>query len=65
MKVSQAIRSFQEYHRLNSKKNTFKNYEFIFTRFQEVFCDRQVESITTDEVISFLTGLSTAAKPGG
>jgi hypothetical protein len=28
-----------------------------------VFGDRQVESITTDEVLSFLTGLSTAAKP--
>jgi integrase len=28
-----------------------------------VFRDRQVESITTDEVLSFLTGLSTAVKP--
>jgi hypothetical protein len=28
-----------------------------------VFGDRQVESITTDEVIPFLTGISTAAKP--
>ena len=28
-----------------------------------MFGDRQVESITTDEVLSFLTGLSTAAKP--
>jgi len=56
MKVSQAIQLFREYHRMNSKKNTLKNYEFIFTRFQEVFGDRQVESITTDEVLSFLTG---------
>jgi hypothetical protein len=37
---------------MNSKKNTLKNYEFIFTRFQEVFHDRQIESITTDEVLS-------------
>jgi len=28
-----------------------------------MFGDRQIESITTDEVIPFLTGLSTAAKP--
>lgn len=28
-----------------------------------MFGDRQAESITTDEVLSFLTGLSTAAKP--
>ncbi len=30
MKISQAIQSYQEYHRINSKKNTVKNYEFIF-----------------------------------
>ena len=29
MKLSQAVQSFREYHRLNSKKNTLKNYEFI------------------------------------
>jgi site-specific recombinase XerD len=45
------------------EKNTLKNYEFIFTRFQEAFGDRQIKSITTDEVTPFLTGLSTAAKP--
>jgi site-specific recombinase XerD len=28
-----------------------------------VFGDQQIESITTDEVIPFLTGLSTASKP--
>ncbi len=27
MKVGQAIQSFREYHRMNSKKNTLKNYE--------------------------------------
>ena len=26
MKVVQAIKSYQEYHRINSKKNTLKNY---------------------------------------
>jgi len=37
MKISQAIQSFREYRRMNSKKNTLKSYEFIFTRFQEAF----------------------------
>jgi hypothetical protein len=53
--VSQAIQSFQEYHRLNSKKNTLKNYEFIFTQFQEAYGDRQIDTITSDDVLSFLT----------
>jgi site-specific recombinase XerD len=45
------------------EKNTLKNYEFIFSRFQETYGERQIDSRTTDEVLSFLTGLSTAAKP--
>jgi hypothetical protein len=45
------------------EKNTLKNYEFIFTRFQEAFGDRQIESISTDDVLAFLTNLSAAAKP--
>jgi hypothetical protein len=49
MKVSQAIQSFREHHWMNSKKNTLKNYEFIFTRFQDAFGARQIESITTDQ----------------
>jgi site-specific recombinase XerD len=45
------------------EKNTLKNYEFIFTRFQEALGDRQIDSITSDDVLSFLTGLSTSSKP--
>jgi hypothetical protein len=33
MKVSHAINSYQEYRRANSRKNTIKNYEFLFTCF--------------------------------
>ena len=40
-----------------------KNYEFIFTRFQEPFGDRQIDSITSDDVLSFLTSLSKGSKP--
>jgi len=40
-----------------------KNYEFIFTRFNEVFDDRQIESISTDDVLAFLTNLSATSKP--
>ena len=63
MKVPQPIQSLQEYHRLNSKINALKNYEFIFTRFQDEYGDRQVDSITSYDVLWFLTGLSTTSKP--
>jgi site-specific recombinase XerD len=45
MKVSQAIQSFREYHRLNSKKNTLKNDEIVFTRFKDAYGDRQIDTM--------------------
>ena len=45
MKVSQAIQSFREYRRLNSKKNTLKNDEIIFTRFKDAYGDRQIDTM--------------------
>jgi len=62
MKVSHAIKSYQEYHRVNSKKNTLKNYEFLFTRFSDEFSDRELESIAPDEILSFLTRLTEGTK---
>jgi len=62
MKVSKAIHSYQEYHGVNSKKNTLKNYAFLFTRFSDEFGDRELESITPDEILSFLTRLTEGNK---
>jgi hypothetical protein len=45
MKMSQTIQSYKDYHRINSKKNRVKNYEFIFTQFQDEFGDRFADSI--------------------
>jgi len=58
MKVSHAIESYQKYHSFNSKKNTIKNYEFLFCRFKEEFGKRDLESIIPDEILSFLTRLT-------
>ena len=44
------------------KKNTVKNYAFIFTKFQGEFGDREVDSITPDEILSFLTKLTDGTK---
>jgi hypothetical protein len=44
------------------EKNTLKNYEFLFTRFSDEFGDRELESITPDEILSFLTCLTEGNK---
>jgi integrase len=44
------------------KKNTLKNYDFLFTRFSEEFCDREMESITSDEILRFLNRLTNGTK---
>jgi hypothetical protein len=33
MKASQARQSFLDYHRMNSKKNTLRNYEYVLKGF--------------------------------
>ncbi len=40
------------------EKNTLKNYELLFTHFSDEFGDRELESITPDEILSFLTRLT-------
>src|SRR6056300_519334 len=39
-----------------------KNYEFLFTRFDDAFGPRELESITPDEILSFLTKLTDGTK---
>jgi hypothetical protein len=46
MKLSHAIESYQKYQSFNSKKNTIKNYDFLFTRFNDEFGKRELEFIT-------------------
>ena len=55
MKLSYATEFYQKYHTFNSKKNTIKNYEFLFTRFNDEFGKKDLDSITPDEILSFLT----------
>ena len=39
-----------------------KSYAFIFTQFQDEFGDRLANSITPDEILSFLTKLTDGTK---
>jgi len=62
MKVSEATTCFTEYHEANSKKNTVRNYCFVLDLFDEKFGERDIESITTDESLSFLTQITHGTK---
>jgi len=62
MRVPQAVHSFIEYQKANSKANTVRNYEFVLTRFQNKFGDRNLESITPDEVLLFLGHITERTK---
>ena len=44
MYLSEAINSFFGYHRINSKKNTIRNYEMILTRFLKHLGDMEIKS---------------------
>ena len=55
MKVSDAVEYYLDYHRINSKKNTVISYEPILTKFSFQYGVRNIESINSDEILSFLT----------
>jgi integrase/recombinase XerD len=62
MKVSDAITFCMQYHKINSRPNTIKNYTFLLGRFGNIFSDVKMETITTEEIISFLADLSEGRK---
>jgi integrase/recombinase XerD len=62
MRVSKAIKCFSDYHRMNSKTNTIRNYELVLSRFCSKFGDRELGTITSDEILAFLTNLTEGTK---
>jgi len=62
MRVSGAIKCFSDYHRMNSKTNTIRNYKLILSRFCSQFGEREVESITNEEILTFLTRFTEGTK---
>ena len=45
------LNQFFNYQKLNVKKNTFRNYEFILDRFQAHFGDINLSSISADDIL--------------
>ncbi len=54
MKVSKAITNFMDFQKMNSKKNTVKNYSLFLNKFTVRFDNQEIEIITSDETLSFL-----------
>jgi len=44
------------------KKNTLRNYQYILSKFSSSFPDRDLESISSDEILSFLSQLTGGTK---
>ena len=55
MKVQKAVEYCLDYHKTNSRENTIRSYEFILTRFATSFGERDLESLSSDEILAFLT----------
>ena len=62
MRVSETSRCFLDYHRINSKDNTMRNYELVFRRFCDQFGDRELGSISPDEILAFLIQFTEGTK---
>ena len=54
MKVSQAIQYWTGYHKLHSKKNTLRAYHPTISKFGQHFEDRELQSLSPDEILPFL-----------
>jgi integrase/recombinase XerD len=53
---------FFDYHRMNSKTNTIRNYELVLSRFCYQFGDRVLGTISSDEILTFLTQITEGTK---
>jgi len=62
MKISKAVQYALEYHRGNSRENTVRSCEFVLSRFEREFEGKDLDAITSDDVLAFLTRYTEGAK---
>jgi len=62
MKISKAVQYALEYHRANSRENTVRFCEFVLSRFEREFEGRDLDAITSDDVLAFLTRYTEGSK---
>ncbi len=63
MKVSQAVTFWLNYHRANSRDNTIRAYRELLERFCYENGEKDLQELTSDEVLDFLNGINEGKKP--
>lgn len=63
MRISQALKLWLEYHKSNSKKNTTRAYEGILSKFCNEINGKDLNELTTEEVLAFLNHITEGRKP--
>ncbi|MEE9302868.1 MAG: site-specific integrase, partial [Thiotrichaceae bacterium] len=62
MKVSKAVQICLDYHRNYSKPNTIRAYESILKKFVLIFGGKDLEEISSDDILSFLNKITDGRK---
>ena len=62
MKVSKAVEICLDYHRNYSKPNTIRSYESILTKFGLIFGDKNLEEISSEDILTFLSKITDGRK---
>ena len=62
MQVSKAITIWLEYHKSHSRDNTLRAYQAVLSNFSREFGERNLQEITSDEVLSFLNRMTEGTK---
>jgi len=58
MKVADTITYCINYHKINSRSNTLANYEYLLGKFGHCYRNRNINAITTEEIITFLATIT-------
>jgi integrase len=62
MRISQAVDYCLQYHKVNSRESTSRAVEFVLSKFNSQFGDRDLSTIKSDEILSFLTPITKGNK---
>ena len=63
MNVSQASKIWLDYHRAHSKENTVRAYEFTIAKFNQDFANRNLNEVSTDDILDFMSKFNEGRKP--
>ena len=62
MKLSQCVAHFFNYQMMNVRKSTLRNYESLLGKFQDLFRDIELSSITPEGILAFMSRVSDGTK---